>query len=104
MIPGGDVTWYAFALTVRDDAPFTRNEMQIFFEQRDIQTRPVFTGNVLRQPGFKAIARREAPGGYPGADLVTRGGFVIGCHQGLTEEQLAHVYQTAEDFLKSKGR
>jgi CDP-6-deoxy-D-xylo-4-hexulose-3-dehydrase len=104
MIPGADVTWYAFALTVRDDAPFTRNEMQIFFEQRDIQTRPVFTGNVLRQPGFKAIARREAIGGYPGADLVTRGGFVIGCHQGLTEDQLAHVYQTAEDFLKEKTR
>ena len=63
----------------------------------------MFTGNVLRQPGFKSIARREAIGGYPGADLVTRGGFVIGCHQGLREEQLAHVYQTAEDFLKSKG-
>ena len=102
MIPGADITWYAFALTVRDDAPFTRNEMQIFFEERGIQTRPVFTGNILRQPGFRTIARRENRKGYPGADLVTRGGFVIGCHQGLTEEQLAHVYQTAEDFLKSK--
>jgi len=103
MMPGADVTWYAFALTVRDAAPFTRNDMQIFFEERDIQTRPVFTGNILRQPGFKAIARREAEGGYPGADLVTRGGFVIGCHQGLTEAQLGHVYQTAEDFLKSRA-
>lgn len=102
MIPGAEVTWYAFALTVRDDAPFTRNDMQIFFEQRDIQTRPVFTGNILRQPGFKAIARREARDGYPGADTVTRGGFVIGCHQGLSEDQLAHVYQTAEDFLASR--
>jgi CDP-4-dehydro-6-deoxyglucose reductase, E1 len=101
MIPGADVTWYAFALTVRDDAPFSRNAMQIFFEERDIQTRPVFTGNVLRQPGFKSIARREAVGGYPGADTVTRGGFVIGCHQGLSEAQLAHVYQTAEDFLRT---
>jgi len=103
MIPGADVTWYAFALTVRDGAPFTRNDMQIFFEQRDIQTRPVFTGNILRQPGFKAIARREAIGGYAGADVVTRGGFVIGCHQGLSQEQLAHVHQTAEDFLKAKA-
>jgi CDP-6-deoxy-D-xylo-4-hexulose-3-dehydrase len=103
MLPGADITWYAYAMTVRDDAPFQRNDMQIFFEERGIQTRPVFTGNVLRQPGFKNIARRERSGGYPGADLVTRGGFVIGCHQGLTEEQLGHVYQTAEDFLKSKA-
>ncbi len=102
MIPGADVTWYAFPLVVKDSAPFTRNEMQKYFEQREIQTRPVFTGNILRQPGFKAIARRESPGGYPMADLVTRGGIVIGCHQGLSEAQLAHVYETATSFIGSR--
>lgn len=102
MIPGADVTWYAFPLVVRDDAPFGRNEMQIYFEERGIQTRPVFTGNILRQPGFKAIPRRESVGGYPSADLVTRGGIVIGCHQGLSEAQLEHVYETAASFLKAK--
>jgi CDP-4-dehydro-6-deoxyglucose reductase, E1 len=103
MIPGADVTWYAFPLVIRDDAPFTRNEMQIYFEERGIQTRPIFTGNILRQPGFKTIARRESTGGYPMADLVTRGGIVIGCHQGLSEEQLAHVYAVADEFLALKG-
>ena len=29
--------------------------MQIFLERRNIQTRVVFTGNILRQPGFKNI-------------------------------------------------
>ena len=102
MLPGADVTWYAFPLIVRDDAPFTRNEMQIYLEERGIQTRPVFTGNILRQPGFKAIARRESRHGYPAADLVTRGGIVIGCHQGLSEAQLQHIYDTATQFLKSR--
>ncbi len=106
MIKGADVTWYAFPLVVRDDAPFTRNEMQMFLEARGIQTRPIFTGNILRQPGFKTMARRERAAGYPGADFVTRGGIVIGCHQGLSEEQLNHVYETAGEFLKirTKGR
>ncbi|MET0588133.1 MAG: aminotransferase class I/II-fold pyridoxal phosphate-dependent enzyme [Novosphingobium sp.] len=103
MIPGADVTWYAFPLVVRDGAPFQRNEMQIYFEERGIQTRPVFTGNILRQPGFKTIPRRECVDGYPWADLVTRGGIVIGCHQGLTEAQLGHVYETAASFLKEKA-
>lgn len=102
MIPGADVTWYAFPLVIKDDAPFTRTEMQIFLEERGIQTRPIFTGNILRQPGFKTIARRESNDGYPMSDLVTRGGIVIGCHQGLSEEQLAHVYSVAEEFLKLK--
>jgi CDP-4-dehydro-6-deoxyglucose reductase, E1 len=98
-LPGADVTWYAFPLAVRPGAPFSRTELQIFLEERDIQTRPIFAGNILRQPGFKGIARRERTGGYPGADLATRGGIVIGCHQGLTEAQMAHVHQSAEDFL-----
>ncbi|RJF94254.1 aminotransferase class I/II-fold pyridoxal phosphate-dependent enzyme [Sphingomonas cavernae] len=102
MIPGADVTWYAFPLVVRDDAPFHRNEMQMYLEDRGIQTRPVFTGNILRQPGFKTIARRESVNGYPDADLVTRGGIVIGCHQGLSEAQVAHIYETAASFLKAK--
>lgn len=104
MIRGADVTWYAFPLVVKDGAPFRRNEMQMYFEEREIQTRPIFTGNILRQPGFKTIARRESLGGYPGADLVTRGGIVIGCHQGLVEAQLAHVYETAASFMKTKTR
>jgi len=102
MIPGADVTWYAFPLVVKDGAPFKRNEMQMYFEERGIQTRPIFTGNILRQPGFKTMARRESRGGYPDADLVTRGGMVIGCHQGLSEAQLSHVYETAGAFIKSK--
>ena len=60
MIPGADITWYAFPLVVKDSAPFKRNEMQIYFEERGIQTRPVFTGNILRQPGFKASRAAKA--------------------------------------------
>lgn len=104
MIKGADVTWYAFPLVVRDGAPFTRNEMQMFLEGRGIQTRPIFTGNILRQPGFKTMARRERAKGYPGADFVTRGGIVIGCHQGLSDEQLNHVYETASEFLKLRTK
>jgi CDP-6-deoxy-D-xylo-4-hexulose-3-dehydrase len=103
-LPGADVTWYAFPLVVRPGAPFSRTDMQIFLEERDIQTRPIFAGNILRQPGFKAIARRERIGGYPGADLATRGGIVIGCHQGLSEAQMAHVHQSSEDFLSRAAK
>ena len=51
--------WLAFPLIVRDDAPFTRRQLQIHFETHGIQTRTVFTGNILRQPGFRDIQRRE---------------------------------------------
>jgi CDP-6-deoxy-D-xylo-4-hexulose-3-dehydrase len=102
--PGSRTGWLAFPLTVREGAPFTRKELQIFLEKRNIQTRVVFTGNVLRQPGFRSIRRRIAAGGYPEADKVTRGGILLGCHHGLTEAMLAHVYESFHELARQPRR
>lgn len=98
-MPDSVTGWLAFPLIVRDDAPFIRRDLQIFLEQRGIQTRTVFTGNILRQPGFANIERREARGGYPNADRVMRGGMLIACHHGLNDRQLAYVHEQATAFL-----
>jgi CDP-4-dehydro-6-deoxyglucose reductase, E1 len=98
-MPESVTGWLAFPLIVRDEAPFIRRDLQIFLEKRGIQTRTVFTGNILRQPGFAGIERRELPGGYPNADRVMRGGMLIACHHGLTDEQLDYVHEQAAEFL-----
>lgn len=90
--------WLAFPLILRDTAPFTRRDLQIFLEKRGIQTRTVFTGNILRQPGFRDIARREQPGGYPNADRVMRSGMLIACHHGLSREDLDYTHQCFREF------
>ena len=98
-MPDSVTGWLAFPLIVRDEAPFIRRDLQIFLEKRGIQTRTVFTGNILRQPGFAGIARRESPDGYPNADRVMRGGMLIACHHGLTDAQLDYVHEQAAEFL-----
>lgn len=90
--------WLAFALILRDTAPFSRRDLQIFLEERGIQTRTVFTGNILRQPGFKDIARRESPDGYPNADRVMRSGMLMACHHGLTQADLDYVHAQFREF------
>jgi CDP-6-deoxy-D-xylo-4-hexulose-3-dehydrase len=90
--------WLALPLIVREEAPFTRRQLQTYLEDHGIQTRTVFTGNILRQPGFKDIARREAPGGYPNADRVMRSGMLVACHHGLSAEDLAYVHDRFRDF------
>jgi CDP-6-deoxy-D-xylo-4-hexulose-3-dehydrase len=99
-LPHSRTGWLAFALTLKDSAPFNRRQLQIFLEKRNIQTRTVFTGNILRQPGFQNIKRLEAKEGYPHADQVMRGGILLGCHHGLTEEMMAHIHQSFEEFVK----
>lgn len=93
-----ETAWLAVPLLVRDGAPFTRRDLQLHFEADGIQTRTVFTGNILRHPGFQAIQRCESTGGYPNADRVMRGGMLLGCHQGMTEEQIAHVFDSFGRF------
>ncbi|RYD51314.1 MAG: aminotransferase class I/II-fold pyridoxal phosphate-dependent enzyme [Sphingobacteriales bacterium] len=100
-LPNSRTGWLAFTLTIRDTAPFIRRELQIFLEKRNIQTRTVFTGNILRQPGFKNLPSKKAAGGYPESDKVMRGGMLMACHHGLSEEQLAHVMESVSLFMKS---
>src|SRR3546814_8671833 len=73
----------------------------IWFEERDVQTRPVFTGNILRQPAMKSVPSRTAEGGYPVADAVMRGGILLACHHGLDDAQIDFMHQTFEDFVAS---
>lgn len=99
-LPNSRTGWLATALTIRDDAPFKRTEMQIFLEKRNIQTRTVFTGNILRQPGFKDVECKRAAAGYAESDRVMRGGMLLACHHGLTRPMLDHVKEQVTDFLK----
>ena len=92
--------WLAFPMIIRDDAPFTRRDLQIYLERRNIQTRTVFTGNILRQPGFADIPCRRNLAGYPNADAVMRGGMLLGCHHGLNNQQLDYVHQTFDEFAQ----
>jgi CDP-6-deoxy-D-xylo-4-hexulose-3-dehydrase len=102
-LPNSRTGWLAYPLTIKASAPFTRTQLQIFLEKRNIQTRTVFTGNILRQPGFKDIVCRRDEAGYEHTDNVMRGGVLMGCHHGLTAEMMAHIHESftvfAQEFL-----
>jgi CDP-4-dehydro-6-deoxyglucose reductase, E1 len=95
--------WLAFPLVVRTEAPFDRISLQQYFECRGIQTRPIFSGNILRQPGFRDMRHRVVPEGCPNADRVMRGGLLLGCHQGLDQDDLQYIMQVFADFAENAG-
>ena len=91
--------WLAFPLTIRKSAPFRRLEIVKYLEQNNIQTRPIFTGNVLKQPGFRSIPHRTVTKSYPATNEIMERGFVIGCHHGLEDKQITKLEQTLASFL-----
>ena len=96
--PDADVIWMHFPFVINQDAPFTRRDLQKFFELRGIQTRPPFSGNILRQPMIKN-QKISTPDSYNNADDMMRNGVLLGCHQGLNDKQFSHVSQVCEDFF-----
>ena len=99
--PNAETAWLAYPLIVKEDAPFTRTDMQIYLEKRNIQTRVVFTGNILRQPGYKNIDCIGSADDFVNADNVMRGGILLALHHGVTDEMMSHVHNSCSDFISS---
>lgn len=97
--PRVETQWLAFPLTIKESAPFSRLEITTYLEEHNIQTRPIFTGNILKQPGFKNIPHRIIKGGYPVANDIMERGFVVGCHHGLGEKHIEYMKEVFEAFL-----
>ena len=96
-----NTAWLAFPILINDDAPFSRREFQIFLEERNIQTRVVFTGNILRQPMVKNIKKRhDNEDSYPNSDKVMKDGVLLPLHHGLTEEMFDRLHETIDIFIK----
>lgn len=95
--------WLAFPLTIRKDAPFTRLEITTYLEEHNVQTRPIFTGNILKQPGFKKIASKGPLAGYPNTDFIMKQSFVVGAHHGLEKKHIDRLEALFTDFLKQKS-
>ena len=98
--PKAYTCWLAFPMVVKKDAPFNRTDMQIFLEKRNIQTRVVFTGNVLRQPMMKNVKYVGKADDFVNADRVMKQGILLACHHGLNDEMINHLYQSIDLFIE----
>ena len=78
--------------------------MQIFLEKKNIQTRVVFTGNIIRQPGFRNIKMKKNKDGYPEADKVMKNGILLACHHGLSKKMIKHIHKSIDEFIISKNK
>lgn len=95
-----ETTWLAFPLEIREGVPFTRHEITEYLEKSGVQTRPIFTGNILKQPAFaRALARSGMTRKYPVADSIMRRGFLIGAHHGLTHAHMRYLKRKFHEFL-----
>ena len=94
---GADPSWFGFPIGVKEDAPFTRDQLVRTLEGQKIGTRLMFAGNLLRQPAYQDIEFRQI-GNLANTDYVMRNVLWLGVFPGLTQEMLDHIVATIKQF------
>ena len=92
--------WLAFPLVIKENKKFNRKQMQIFYEKNNIQTRTIFTGNILRQPIMGGLKYKAHKNTSFVANDVMKNGILIGCHQGLRKNDLDYIFHVFKKFEK----
>lgn len=88
-----------YPLVIKDDREFTRDEIVKYLEQNNIETRPMLP--LLNQPIYKEIFG-DIEKDYPVAQWINNNGFYVGCHHGLSKDELDMIIKTIHDFLETR--
>jgi CDP-6-deoxy-D-xylo-4-hexulose-3-dehydrase len=95
-----DVSWFAFPLTIRKDAPFNRSQLVNFLEDNLIQTRPYFAGNIMLQPAYSHLMDPlKAKLDYPVSTFVMKNTFFHGTSPVITPEQISYIGEKVDEFM-----
>ncbi len=101
--PRAEPSWFGFPITVRAEAPFTKNEFVAFLEERRIATRSIFGGNLLRQPAWDGRLH-SVVGSLANSDIVATSTFLVGVYPGIDDERLHYMQETLRAFLTRSRR
>ena len=99
--PETDTTWMRFCFTIDDDLGIDRSEVQERLEERGVATRMVWTGNILRQPGFAGIEHRAPEGGLPNCDHIMDNALSLPVHHGLNADHMGYMCEQLDAVLCS---
>jgi len=97
-----DPSWFAFALTIKDNAPFKRKDIVNYLEDNKIQTRPYFAGNIMLQPAYDGLMDKdEIFNKFPISRKVTTDTFFLGTSPVIGEKQLDYIENTVYNYFKT---
>ncbi len=96
---GSDPSWFGFALTIKNNSGFDRNQLISHLDSKKIGTRMLFGGNLTLQPAFQNTNYR-VHGDLTNSDIITKNTFWIGVWPGLTNEMLDFMINEIKQFIK----
>jgi CDP-6-deoxy-D-xylo-4-hexulose-3-dehydrase len=99
---GSDPCWFAYLMTVQDNAPFKKENIVNYLENAKIQTRSYFAGNILLHPGYNHLAEEygDLNKSFPVAQKATTSSFFLGTFIGMTDDKIQYIKKVVDEFFK----
>ncbi|MBQ7583665.1 MAG: lipopolysaccharide biosynthesis protein RfbH [Lachnospiraceae bacterium] len=100
-----DPSWFGFLISLRKECSVARNEAVRYIEKHNIQTRLLFSGNLIKHPCFDDIRGSDAyrvAGSLENTDYIMEHSFWVGVYPGMTDVMLDHMAQVILDAVKGE--
>jgi CDP-6-deoxy-D-xylo-4-hexulose-3-dehydrase len=101
-------SWFGFIISVDENASFTRNELTSFLENKKIQTRNLFAGNLIKHPAFDEMRRTKEGyrviGNLKNTDFIMNNSFWIGVYPGMRPEMLSYMTDCIKEFVYQRKK
>ncbi len=101
---GSDPSWFGFMISIRKDSGLNRNDITKYIESKNIQTRPVFSGNLIKHPAFDHIRNTDAyrvAGTLDTTDYIMNNTFWVGVYPGMTDEMIDYMAKIITEAVRS---
>lgn len=98
---GANPSWFGFIITIKDKAPFSREEIVSHLDKEGIDTRPIFASNITRQPYFKNYRpKHRISGKLTNSDKIMHQTFWIGVYPGINAEKRRYIFKAFNNFFE----
>ena len=101
---GSDPSWFGFMISVREGSGLERNAVTKYLEDRNIQTRLVFSGNLIKHPAFDQIRNTDAyrvAGTLDVTDYIMNNSFWVGVYPGMSDDTIDYMAKTIIEAVRS---
>lgn len=90
--------WFGYPVTIKPNAPFTKQELVDFLEKKGVETRPIMSGNFDEQPAMRLFPYRKV-GDLANSRFIMRNSFFFGNHHGIASEERQAIADYFREFM-----
>ena len=96
-------SWFGFLISVRPETGLNRNDVTRYIEEHNVQTRLLFSGNLIKHPCFDQIRGTDAyrvVGGLDNTDFIMNNTFWVGVYPGMTDEMIDYMAKVIKEAVQ----